>query len=82
MGLTVLAQALNEPTLRHLKKRNEGICPHKTCTRISRDTLFIITKNYKQSKYTPPDEWITNCGLVNNGLLSNEKEWNLYTHNR
>lgn len=82
MELTVLTEALNKPTLRHLKKRNEGICPHKTCTKIFRDTLYVVTKNYKQSKYKPPDEWITNCGLVNNGLLNNEKDWNLYTHNR
>ena len=74
MELTVLTEALNKPTLRHLKKRNEGICPHKTCTKIFRDTLYVVTENYKQSKYKPPDEWITNCGLVNNGLLNNEKD--------
>lgn len=64
MELTVLVQIPNNFTLKHLKKRHEEICPHKTCAKMFIDNLFIKTKNYKQSKSKSPDEWITNCGLV------------------
>ena len=36
---------------RYIPKRYKNIYPHETCTYISIETLFIITKKWKQSKF-------------------------------
>lgn len=50
------------------------------CIGVFIETLFVIVKNWKQSKCSPTIEWIV-VYLCNEILQSNEKEWTSTTQN-
>lgn len=47
-------------------RRNENVCPHRTCTQMLIGALFLIDKRWKQRKCPSVDEWVN-------------KRWSLYT---
>lgn len=49
---------------RHIPKRIEGVCPHKTCTPMFVAALSIIAPKWKQSKCSSADGWINKMGCI------------------
>ena len=63
--LTVQAQIPNKSTLRHLEKRNEDTCPHKTCEKIFLDTfLVILIRIISNPNVNHQINKLPKCGLV------------------
>ena len=65
MELTIQAQIPKKSTLRHLEKRNEDICPHKTREKLFLDTfLIILIRIISNPNVNHQMNELPNCGLV------------------
>lgn len=45
---------------RYISKRNENTCPYKNCA-LSYIAVFVLPKEWKQTKYLLTHEWINKC---------------------
>lgn len=50
-------------TPKNLSKKNENICPHKTCTQMFTTALFIIDEMKEKTKW-PFNGWVNKYGQV------------------
>lgn len=71
-------QSFKTLNMHSFPSENESICPHKDLYSNFHSSIFIINIHWKQG--LSKGEWITNCSILQNGLLLSNKINELMVH--